>query len=162
MGGDCGSIIGTVHAIFLSEPAPVFETTNCHHYSQWIDNNTVCTNLSYTVYSKHIEQTFEMYITVYLSERFEVTSERDNLCKILKHEFNSRLPTLINITILPCPMGFEPSENPYKCDCYYLLSDDEVTCKINNGKSYFSWIGTLWINVTDTGFTRQVLSTILL
>ena len=54
VGGDYGTTIGIVHATFVSTttsttPAPVFHSTSSYHYSQWIDNSSVCTDLKYIV-----------------------------------------------------------------------------------------------------------------
>ena len=56
VGGDYGTTIGTVHASFMpdpinvsvSVPVPVLEAS--HQYNQWIQDNSVCTDLQYAVY----------------------------------------------------------------------------------------------------------------
>ena len=44
-------------------------------------------------------------------------------------------------------------KTPPTCDCHPILTLNGVKCKIINGKSYFAWNNTLWINVNPKGFT---------
>ena len=60
-------------------------------------------------------------------------------------------PIHINITILPCPMGFSLLRNPSRCDCYPALIEKNVRCVIVDGTGYFIWSNTLWINVDNRG-----------
>ena len=152
VGGDYGTTIGTVHANFVSasySSLPVLEYK--YQYSQWIDNTSECTNLQYTVYSEHIGQNFTMYLTVHFSKHI------DDECypsgNTTTYRYYSKTLAFVNLTILPCPMGFSLFEKPSTCDCHLILTVNGVECKIINGKSYFAWNNTLWINVNPKGFT---------
>ena len=150
VGGDYGTTTGAVHASFTSTNlSSVLVLEADHQYNQWISNVSTCTNLKYTV---HSEQDLVMHLNVHISKRSDITNIDYEHCgnKYLSHYFNT--PTLIDIIILPCPMGLSLVENPTTCDCNPILTRSGVKCGIINGKSYFSWNSTLWINVTDTDF----------
>ena len=149
VGGDYGTTIGAVHASFI--PINVL-TVPLHQYSQWIDNNSACRDLQYTVYSNQFGRNITMYLTVYFSKHLEIINPTDKRCDT-KHNFYLSAPTPISLTILPCPMGFSLLEQPSRCGCNPILLHNGVKCELRNGKSYFSWNSTLWINVTHTGFT---------
>ena len=154
--GDYGTTTGTVHASFSSTSSsslPVLESS--HQYGQWTDNVSACTDLKYTVYSKHSGQMFTMSFTVNSPKRtLKITHGINvNVCHLTPLCHATSSPTLINLTILPCPMGFSLLEQPSSCDCNLLLTQNGVKCSIINKKSYFSWNSTMWINVADTHFT---------
>ena len=154
VGGDYGTTIGTVHANFAPtnlSSVPVLETSQ--QYSQWINNISVCTDLEYTVYTRHTWQSFTMFLTVHSYQHLNFTSEPYTPCGIIKPNYNSSTPTVIDLTMLPCPMGFSLLENPFTCDCHPTLTHGGVKCSIINRKSYFSWNTTLWINITNEAFT---------
>ena len=157
VGGDFGTTIGTVHASFMSTddlaPGPILESGN--QYSQWIDSISECTNLQYVVNSDRIGQNFTMLLTVHFSKSLKITSKKVALhvCNIKSHGFDSSTPAFINLTILPCPAGFSLRKETSSCDCHSILTNNRVECEIIDGKSSFSWNNTLWINVTQEGFT---------
>ena len=154
MGGDYGTTIGTVHASFKPTDvslAPYLKSN--HQYSQWIDNISKCSDLKYTVHSTQIGHTFTMHLTVHFSKHFETTSKNNVLCDNTKNGYNSNTPAAINITILPCPVGFRLLENPSRCNCHPILTSNGVTCRIIDGKNYvyLSWNTTLWISINNLG-----------
>jgi hypothetical protein len=157
VGGDYGTTTGTAHASFTTtslSSTPVLEGDQ--QYSQWIGNVSVCTDLKYTVYSNHTGQQFTMSFTVH-SPKHAQNSISDNayLCHLTAQSLclDPRATTFINLTILQCPIGFSLLEEPSTCDCNPILTRNGVTCSLIDGKSYFSWNSTLWINVTETDFT---------
>ena len=155
VGGDFGTTIGTIHASFMSidglSPQPVLESGS--QYSQWIDSISECTNLQYVVNSEHIGQNFTMHLTVHFSKSLKIMSKNIALCDIKRHGFDPTTPAFINLTVLPCPAGFSLRKETSSCDCHSILTNNRVECEIIDGKSSFSWNNTLWINVTQEGFT---------
>ena len=154
VGGDYGTTIGTVHASFTStslSAVPVFEAN--HQYSQWIDNISVCTDLEYTIYSKHIGQNFIMSFIVHSPKHTpKSTPNNTYLCHLTPLCHATSTQTFINLTVLPCPVGFSLLEKPPTCECNPILTQNGVKCSIVNGKGYFSWNNTLWVNITDKSF----------
>ena len=159
VGGDYGTTTGTVHASFMSTNlSSVLGLESNHQYSQWIDNTSVCTDLQYSIYSKNVGKNFTMYLMVqsskHASKHVEVIRHDDERCEYKNLRYVSSAPTYINLTILPCPTGFSLQEQTLTCNCHSILWYNGVKCKIINGKSYFSWNSTLWINITNTEFTH--------
>ena len=50
---------------------------------------------------------------------------------------------IVNITILPCPLGFVEVDEPPKCECMHQLTKSGVVCDINT-QSHYCPIG-MWI-----------------
>ena len=152
VGGDYGTTIGVVHTSFMSansSPLPFLHTSQ---YSQWI-NNTRCTDLQYTVSSDHIGENYTMYLAVHFSKHLDVINQNNVQCDITITGYDYSVPTFINLTILPCPMGFRLSGESSRCDCHPLLLNNGANCRMNNGKSYFSWNSTLWMSINKISFT---------
>ena len=81
VGGDYGTTIGTVHASFRSTNyslVPVLKYS--HRYSQWINDISACTNLQYTIYSRHIGMNFTMYLTVHFSNNNDTIDKNNASC----------------------------------------------------------------------------------
>ena len=153
VGGDYGTTIGTAHTSFTSASLlsiPVLEAD--HQYSQWIDNRS-CTDLKYTIYSKHIGQKFTMSFTIQSPKYAQENIILDDACRLFRPCVKTSNAIFMDLTILPCPSGFILLEEPSTCDCNSILMHGGIKCSIVNGNSYFSWNSTLWINVTDTDFT---------
>ena len=139
VGGDFGPTIGTVYAGFLNERHSFLRPTS--QYGQAIDKK-LCSTLQYTIYSNQTNSTISLYLSQEYMDSDEVRSYID------VYYYTS---VLLNITILPCPPGLTLSNNPPKCDCYKVLTDNHVTCEIKNGTGYFIWSGNMWINISDNG-----------
>ena len=139
VGGDFGPTTGTVHAGFLNSKHSFLRPTS--QYGQAIDNKH-CNNLNYTIYSDQTNNTEILYLSQEYMDSQEVRSY------IHLYYFT---PILLYITILPCPSGLTLRKYPPKCDCYKVLTDNFVTCKIKNGTGYFIWSGNMWINITNNG-----------
>lgn len=60
-------------------------------------------------------------------------------------------PVYVNFTILPCLPGFVLLGDPPGCSCHHELINLNITCQITDGVGYFSWTGSLWVNIDGTG-----------
>ena len=121
VGGDYGTTIGTIHTSFKSSnlsTVPVLKSR--HMYSQWIDNLSMCSDLDYTIYSRH---SFTMYLVIHFSKHFETTTKNNERCNSTQHGYDSTTLASINTTILPCPLGLRLLENSPRCDCHPILID---------------------------------------
>ena len=101
-----------------------------------------CTQLNYTIYSTN---TFEV---------LSLTSEHVRL--------NVRWylpPRVLNISLLPCPLGFILSNTTGKCECVEILKSRKVTCNISNQmilRPQSMWVGyTYGLNTTETTFRTE-------
>ena len=54
----------------------------------------------------------------------------------------------LNITLLPCPSGFQlvGDHGPPDCKCHPVLADNNVTCQFINHVGYHIWSGPQWID----------------
>ena len=160
VGADYGMTVGNVHANLLipdtytsrrALPAPIFE--HGYQYSQWIDDAS-CTELKYSIYTEYnVQQSIIMYLTVQYTKNPGHLAVRNHwkYCNSF-HLLNSKCrnsPIYINVTVLPCPLGFLKS--PSRCDCYPPLIEKGVQCVIMNGTGYFIWNDAFWISVNEGG-----------
>lgn len=64
-------------------------------------------------------------------------------------------PTVINVTLLPCPFGFEEVGDPPRCDCLkHLSSVAGVTCNVNT--QTVSRPGNIWIGNYSGGVVAHL------
>ena len=62
----------------------------------------------------------------------------------------ARLPVYLNMTLLPCPLGFMLSSKPAECICHTTLQQyHNITCTIDNQSVHRS--GTFWLNASFNG-----------
>ena len=154
VGADYGMTIGNVYAnLFLASsggaPAPVLEQG--FQYSQLIDNIS-CQELTYSIYTEYtVQHSVVMYLTAQYTNNPRHLADQE--CrKLNRYLLNSKCrysPIYINVTILPCPLGFLKS--PSRCDCYPPLIEKGVQCSITNGTGYFIWNDALWISINERG-----------
>jgi len=61
----------------------------------------------------------------------------------------NQVPVYLNITLLPCPLGFMLSSPPVECVCHTTLQYHNISCTIDNQSVHRS--GTFWINASFNG-----------
>ena len=54
-------------------------------------------------------------------------------------------PLLLNVTLLPCPLGFQLRGDPPGCECHPVLTVNNVMCQFINHTGYHIWNGPLWL-----------------
>lgn len=153
VGANLGTTIGTVHTIFVN-PRSIVELKPTSQYVQWINNNT-CSTLSYTIFSRNMHEivfltTEEESLITVEQDFFGRGSEGHGLSQYQNGCVTPALlytPLLLNITLLPCPLGFTLLGNPPGCDCYPVLTKNKFDCKFINRKGYHSWSDSWWLNV---------------
>ena len=140
----------------ISDSMPILEHN--YQYSQWI-SNTSCTELTYTIYSKHTEYNFIMYLTAQYTKKpidwaiVNYWKYCNNKYLRLSHSKCRHSPIYINVTILPCPSGFILLSSPSRCGCFPALTEKGVQCVTTNGTGYFIWNNDLWISIKEGGIT---------
>ena len=144
VGGDFGPTTGTVYAGFLDNKRSFLRPTS--QYGQAIDNKH-CNTLNYTIHSYNTNDTIILHLSQEYMESEQILSYKN---------FYYFTPVLFYITILPCPPGLTLVEYPPMCDCYQVLTDNLLTCKIINGTGYFIWSGNIWINVIGNGIIYTI------
>ena len=67
---------------------------------------------------------------------------------------------LLNVSLLPCPLGFQLSGNPPGCECHPVLSEKNVKCQFINHTGYHIWNGPLWLDLDNISNLHLHLLTI--
>ena len=166
VGGSFGTTTGIVYADFLPQKnsnhdAPSLKDN--YQHAQWITNHTRCFELEYTVYSRN---TWELlYLTSTsasksrmreaLGKKTELTMDIADYKRIGSiSDILLRTPIFVNVTLLPCPLGFSLQGDPPSCDCclstaHELIGTYNVNC---SAFGIISWNAQLWIGVQqETG-----------
>ena len=108
-------------------------------YSQEV-TRTKCTELRYSVLSK--PGLIVMALTV-------------NTAHILRYQDNSST-VYVNVTLLPCPLGFKLSPYPHQCICDTQLKRNNIPCNITTQTIQRS--GSVWVNASfDANISNGVI-----
>ena len=119
-----GSVPGIVHSELVNKSrsahfALLQETQNIEHS---------CTNLTYTIFS---------------TGHFEVMQLMVN--GIQYYEMKPQV--LINVTLLPCPPGFQLSTLTAQCECAPLLKERGLLCNISGATPLVQKTKSVWISL---------------
>ena len=154
VGGQFGTARGSVYAQFLPLNGYEASLSQRYQYTQGIRDHKKCTQLNYTILSANerevvvltaIEGTVSTYGDIDTLQEYVDTFEKNGV--IPPHLLTT--PVYINVTMLPCPMGFIPNGNPPRCDCYQIFKDNYISCRISGGgNGYVTRNGTLWVNAS--------------
>ena len=167
VGADLGTTPGSVHAIFES-PRNIATLKPASQFVQPVINIRNCSKLNYTIFSQRANE--EMHLTI---ADLSLEAVKSNLCSdyvcranhgMLYSELDNKTslslvllktPLVLNISLLPCPLGFTLLGDPPSCYCHPLLSkvvSDEISCKIINGSGYLFWSGSMWLGVLGSEY----------
>ena len=161
VGADLGTTFGSVYAIFKSAITTV-QLKPSSQYIQGIHNisDGVCSELNYTVFSPNkyeivaLTTKQESWIT---AEQLLDLSQRyydDGSCSQCGAEDHVSIglvytQLLLNVTLLPCPLGFRLRGNPPSCICHPVLTENSVKCQFINHTGYHIWSGPLWLDILN-------------
>ena len=113
-----GVVPSTVYAIFKDTITPHSYSLGELQGSQY--SGTGCTNLTFNVRSSTID-IIQMFLTV----ENPATPKRP-----FERTLGLR-PSLLSVTLSPCPLGFNISGTPPKCRCVSQLKELSITCDID-------------------------------
>ena len=165
-GQDFGTVAGSVYAQFL-KLSPPHQPPYLHswQYTQGVTQSR-CNNLWFTISSNTPEEINEVLIltvnkhkvsSVPTMKRVNQTIDlwRSTFYNKFEPEYTIitkeiyEYPIYINVTLLPCPLGFQLSE-ANRCDCVQLLQTlPGVECHIQ--QEMISRSGLVWVGVTHNG-----------
>ena len=123
-----GIVPSTVHSDLMNGTHPKIQDWQ---HTQKVGKG--CTNLTYTIMSPS-----QMELTMVMEVENLDTPDRDVMQaakKLSKNLLNTDLylttNLLINIKILPCPLGFEYDNTSMTCTCDSKLAENEINCSID-------------------------------
>ena len=167
--GDFGTTIGIVHAHLLEphlsdDQQPALEV---YQYGQVV-HSTMCTKLNYTLYSRNsIELLSLTAVKSNLVRNPNQAYEQDIKTAIDRYYSEGVIegsliftPLFMEVTFVPCPLGFSIAGNTSGCDCYppLKLAYKDLKCLLVNSSSYLShphlWIGTSTFGATEVALSR--------
>ena len=172
-----GSVTGSVFAHFIQDsPNDIAPQLLSSQYTQVVSKDS-CNLLNYTIFKTAENGSTEAILT--LTPQFRETSlylsNRSDTVRDALHKYKDwsemdplytpfpknilEFPVYVNITLLPCPLGFFLRGSPTaKCECDQVLLDlSGVDCDITNQTIARS--GSVWIGVGDRGNSTEGLMT---
>ena len=164
VGADFGTSLGSVYAIF-ENPGTTVQLKPSSQYVQGIltiNDVGVCSEVNYTVFSQNKHEVFVLttkqepwtsadQLRQVISQGFYNHSIKCSECHAVDHVRFDLLyaPLLLNVTLLPCPLGFQLRGDPPGCDCHPVLTVNNVKCQFINGTGYHIWNGPLWLDIMN-------------
>ena len=173
-----GTAAGSVYAQFLKlSPSHMPPQLDSWQYTQGVTQRE-CNNLFFTVSLQfNRNESKEVLVltvdesqvsTMPSQERVEQTTEmwkstfynKSNVKYMMITKEIYEYPVYINITLLPCPFGFQlTTKQPHRCDCNQLLQAlPGVECHIQQLtiiRSGFIWVGVTEENGSETVTTSE-------
>ena len=154
VGAEFGTGTGTVYAQFFTQSDSVLYPP--HQYSQRIDDFRKCKQLNYAVFSSNSQEILvltssdETIIKYGDQEKIETESDgyERNLLTDTAPPGLLTTPVYINLSMLPCPQGFQHTGSLPKCDCVPALVINNMFCNFTNGIGYIYRNGTKWVDTT--------------
>ena len=159
VGDNFGTVTGSVHSKFLSldknRTVPNLEEfQNLQRFSR----SAGCTQLQYTVLSANEKEVMVLTAKDVTTLQYGSQSEVDEMVTTYEelHDPPPELltyPVYINITLLPCPLGFMLHNSQHRCVCNSQLEEHNITCNISDQTVHR--IGYVWLNASLVGNTTN-------
>ena len=155
VGDNFGTVTGSVHSKFLSlgtnRTVPNLEEfQNLQRFSR----SAGCAELQYTVLSENEKEVMILTIQEVTTIHYGSQSEVDELVTTYEKFGESppellTYPVYINITLLPCLLGFILHNSQHRCVCHSQLEEHNITCNISDQTVHRS--GNMWLNASFVG-----------
>ena len=159
VGENFGTVTGSVHSKFLP-PYKKRTTPNLEGFQQIqeVSRRAGCTQLQYNVLSgneKDIMVLTAKDVTTWTygsqSEVEEWVTSYEKWGEV--HERFLTYPVYIDITLLPCPLGFMLHNSQHRCVCHSQLEEHNIACNINDQTIHRN--GYMWLNASFVGNTTN-------
>ena len=151
VGGDFGTTTGTAHAHIHNSNSTLGKP---EEYAQLILKNTICTNLTYSIWSNTSSEL--LYLTASkltpdsLDHSIQDPNQLDEYIRNFTEDgiIDQRLlyvPIVVNVTLVPCPPGLTLQNTPPYCNCSSILIANGIECSSNSEGSSLRWSTLIWI-----------------
>ena len=158
-----GENFGTVTGLVFSNILPLGENRTApkleglQHF-QKVPRSAGCTELQYTVLSENVKEvmvlTAKDVTTLQYGSQYKVDEMVDHynyvgfpMGDILE------LPIYVNITLLPCPLGFMLHSSQHKCVCHSQLEEQSIGCDVSDQTVHYH--ESMWLNASFVGNTTN-------
>ena len=154
-----GTVDGAVYAQLLTQGGSGVFGEDLQHVQHVTHNR--CTNLKYSILTNPGMVVLVLKVNSAITPRYPNEVEIHSIqSDIDDYESTGYIdpallstPVYINITVLPCPLGFTLYSSPSKCVCVPQLLDINITCNITDQSIYRS--GTVWVKASFEGNTSN-------
>lgn len=160
VGADFGTVTGNVHASILNQESD-------HRFGLGQETyeitSTMCEDRQYSIHSKSEQDQVQFLLSI----DSDTASAHRTLLNNNRRVFNKRIlgnsintyhnrniiglelltaPVIVDVTLLPCPLGFDLLGGPlYVCQCTEFLQDYVDLCNITNGTGLFHLKENTWL-----------------
>ena len=159
VGENFGTVTGSVYSNFLplGKYKIAAKLEELQHF-QRVSKSAGCTELQYTVLSENVKEvmvlTAKDVTTLHYGSKHIVDEmvDRYNYLGFPRGDI-LELPVYINITLLPCPLGFMLHSSQHRCVCHSQLEEQGIACNISDQTVHRS--GSMWLNASFVGNTTN-------
>ena len=161
VGENFGTVTGSVYSNFL----PLNENRTAAKLEelqrlQRVSRSAGCTDLQYTVLSENVKEVMVLTAEDVTTLHYASHKEVDKMIRCYNYfgfPFDSilNLPVYINITLLPCPLGFmlDLHSSQHRCVCHFQLEEQGIACNISDQTVHRT--GSMWLNASFVGNTTN-------
>ena len=160
VGENFGIVTASVYSNFLplGENRATPKLEELQHF-QRVSRSAECTELQYTVLSENVKEimvlTAKDVTTLHYRPQFEVDEIIHHYIMHAGYPSDEilELPVYINITLLPCPLGFMLHSSQHRCVCHSQLEEQSITCNISDQTVHYR--KSMWLNASFVGNTTN-------
>ena len=160
VGEELGTVNGTVYAHFLPlQHSETQATLGSLQHLQRVGHDS-CNVLKYSVFSARDLEVLvftaqDVIVSEYLNpasaisiaNNYNYTTQQGSV--VIGDDDFLLLSVYLNITLLPCPLGFMLSSQPAECVCHTTLQNHNISCTIDTQRVHRS--STVWVNASFNG-----------
>ena len=147
VGENFGTVTGSVYSNFLplneNRTRPKLEELQ---RLQRVSRSAGCTELQYTILSENVKEVMVLTAKDVITLHYAPQKEVDKMTFGFPSDNILKLPVYINITLLPCPLGFMLHSSQHRCVCHFQLEEQGIACNISDQTVHRS--GSMWLNVS--------------
>ena len=159
VGENFGTVTGSVYSNFLplneNRTRPKLEELQ---RLQRVSRSSGCTELQYTILSENVKEVMVLTAQDVSPLHNRSPSGVDKMVHKYKNAgfpstYILELPVYINITLLPCPLGFMLHSSQHRCVCHSQLEEQGIACNISDQTVHRT--GSMWLNASFVGDTTN-------
>ena len=118
---------------------------------QRVSRSAECTELQYTILFENVKEVMVLTARDVITLHYASQKEVDKMIFNYKYfgfplDNILKLPVYINITLLPCPLGFMLHSSQHRCVCHFQLEEQGIACNISDQTVHRS--GSMWLNAS--------------
>ena len=159
VGENFGTVTGSVYSKFLplGKNRAAAKLEELQRF-QRVSRSAGCTELQYTVLSENVKEVMVLTAKDVTTLHYASQNDVDRMVRFYNNNnYPSinivKLPVYVNITLLPCPLGFMLHSSQHRCVCHFQLEEQSIGCNISDQTVRHR--ESMWLNASFAGNTTN-------